>query len=485
MAGRAFALSMFVSARLVSAWLVPARRASARFAFARFASTRFVFGVPGVIALCAALLPAAPSSSFAKNDARERYESARKEDSAATARIQMERIFAGSDDGDVAAEAGIWLGQYEYALGRLGDALDYFSRAESLAHDAAVVARASFWTEQVENIVTGTPAEGRGDASGSERGGTSGGSSDGDASRESGGGSGGGDDASDGGAGRDDGGEGRHEGRAASGRGSNATAEPGKRRATSAGSGPGESVEPAPFYHVLTELAEGDAETRSGELDAAMRTYLEAEGRARENGALGPLAYRAALIAERAREMEKGGKKDPIFDTAPIRSWDDILSLSPERGLVFAALRSNESIAPPSSKGGSEFASQVGSGGRVEAGSVESVKWGDGAEGILSEESVGRESSASREARAEVASRAQEELYVIQIAAYGDRERARMEMERLTSRGLSVRLERGFDGSGERVYRIRLGAASSRAEAEALAGRILDGLPYQLVRVEP
>ena len=74
---------------------------------------------------------------------------------------------------------------------------------------------------------------------------------------------------------------------------------------------------------------------------------------------------------------------------------------------------------------------------------------------------------------------------MIQLGAYGNRDRAREEMERLTSRGLSVRLERGVDASGDRVFRIRLGAASSRAQAEALAGRVLDGLPYQLVPVEP
>ncbi|MEZ4648780.1 MAG: SPOR domain-containing protein [Candidatus Eisenbacteria bacterium] len=431
------------------------------------AAVRVAAGVTiGVVAGSVMLLLCSASPSFARGDARDRYESARKEDSAADARIQMERILAGSEDGDVAAEAGIWLGQYEYALGRLGDALDYFRRAESLAHDAAVVARAAFWREQVENIVTGTTPDGGSGSSGAGSREDAAGSDDESGGQE-------GDAAGEGGAG------------AGTGEGHADSAVPGKRRTTSTGSGPGESVERAPFYHVLTELAEGDAATRSGELTVAMRRYLEAEGRARESGALGPMAYRAALITERAKELEKDTKKNPMFDPAPIEGWDQELKVSPERGLVFAALRSGESIAPPSSKGGSEFASQVGNGGRVEPGSVESVKWGDGAEGILAEEPGGRESAATRDARSEVPSRSGEDLFVIQLAAYGDRELARSEMERLTARGLSVRLERGSDASGGRVYRIRLGAASSRAEAEALANRILDGLPYQLVRVEP
>ena len=372
----------------------------------------------------------------ARADLRERYASARDQSSAEDARIQMERILgADDDDPDVAADAGLWLGQYEYVLGRLESALGYFRHSERIAQDDALVARARFWSTHTANLLVGGSALGETSSVPVP-------AQEGDPAPTAGG--------------------------------------PEARQAGARGRGPVDPLDRVPAYQVLEELAEGDARMRRGELESAVRLYLEAEGRARQSGRLGPLAYRAALAMARAR---KDGKKEPLFDSESIAGWDDELAVAPERGLIFAALRAGETVAAPREPGVSEFASTVS--GSSDPGGVASRKWGDGAEGILE---PNRSVSVRDDGPRGLSTRGGapgEELFVIQLGAFGERERAREQMERFTSRGLSVRLERGTDRSGERIFRIRLGAASSREQAEALAQRVLEGLPYQLVLVEP
>lgn len=373
-----------------------------------------------------------PTSSQAQS--RDRFVSARGEHSALEARTQMERVLGSDDDPNVSAEAGIWLGQYEYALGRLESAHGYFLRAAQLAQDESLLARSSFWSTHTENLLASNPRRsGPEDAEGGSE-------------------------------------------TAVSGAPAPETRS-GARRATG---GPIGSLDRAPAYELLAELARGDEQIRTGQPKAAIRLYLEAEGRAREVGRLGPLAYRVALTTAEAKE---NGTADPLFDLDAIESWGDELMVAPERGLVFAAMRGSETIAPPQSGSSSEFASPVSSSG-VDS-SIDSRKWGDGVEGVLDQEREVSVRQTSPRKESSTGSVAREDLFVIQLGAFNDRERAREEMERFTSRGLSVRLENGTDSRGDRVFRIRLGGASSRAQAEALAQRLLDGVSYQLVSVEP
>ena len=372
----------------------------------------------------------------ARADLRDRYVAARGESSASAARGQMERILAADDDPDISAQAAVWLGQYEYTLGRLESAFGYFQRATQLARDGALFAQAEFWSDHTANLLVADPhaLHPAGPVQGDLPGGAD--------------------------------------------SGSVGARPPGRR---SGGAGPVGLLDPIPAYQVLGELAEGDGRMRSGEFQAAIRVYLEAEGRARDLGRLGPLAYRAALSMTRALE---DGKADPLFETDAVESWDAELAEAPERGLVFALLRAGETIGTSRESVSSEFANPVPRG--EDSGTVESRKWGDGAEGILTpDDPPSTRGTSSARAEPGRSGTVGQELFVIQLGAFRDRERAREEMERLTSRGLSVRLELGTDPSGDRVFRIRLGAPSSRQQAEALAARVLEGVPHQLVLVEP
>lgn len=373
------------------------------------------------------------AATAARADLRGRFLEAREEMAAATARARMERILASDDDADVSAEAGIWLGQYEYALGRVGSAHGFFARAAQLATDRGLRARAEFWTAHAANLLG--PERGRG-----------------------------------------------AEGAPVS-----------EARDVEAGRGPAGILGSAGSYELLAEIARGDAEVRSGDLQAAVRLYLEAEGRARATGWLGPLAYRTALTMTTARE---GGAKSSLFDTETLTGWDDDLAASPERGLVFAAVRAGEKVEDSPAGEANEYATPAAPPEEDGAdGEPGGQKWGDGPEGILGGEpgtaAAPPETPSARGSEALGTSApvrstpAGGGLFVVQLGAYQDRERARKEMEQLTARGLSVRLEPGADASGDRVFRIRLGSAASRSEAEAMAVRVLQGIPFQLVPVEP
>lgn len=369
------------------------------------------------------------AATSARADLRDRFREARDEPAASVARARMERILASDDDADVSAEAGIWLGQYEYALGRVASAHGFFARATELATDSRLRARAEFWTTHAANLL------------GSER-------SRGEA-------------------------------------GTPATG--GDPRRVKAGQGPAGSLGAAATYELLTEIARGDAEVRAGNLQAAVRIYLEAEGRARTTGWLGPLAYRTALTMTTALE---GGAKSSLFDTETLEGWDDDLAAAPERGLVFVAIRAGEKVEDSPAGESNEYAAPAAPPEEDDS-ELEGQKWGEGPEGILGDAAdTAEEERTPPPAGAESGASTRpgtggEGLYVVQLGAYRDRDLARREMEQLTARGLSVRLEPGADASGDRVFRIRLGSAAPRGEAEAMAARVLPGISYQLVPVEP
>lgn len=324
-------------------------------------------------------------------DARLEWERARQRTSVTEARGRIESLFTQNGDNEVAAKAGVWLGQLEYAIGRFEAAREYFHRAAGRAELATTRRQATFWLRQTESLLQVNP----------------GGGAD------------------------------------------------------------------SPNPHVGTLLAEGDGLVRAKDPKKGVETYLSAEGSAREAGWLGPLAYRVSVVSRAAKDAKEDSE---LFDLDRVRDWERELRHSPERGLIVTELRGKETLS--SKQGGSEFAS------RSADPRVETRQWGD--EETTAQQELKR--SDTEDERAEGASStrrgpAEARLYVIQLGAYRDRAVARQKMEQLTARGLSVRLERGTDAGGARIFRIRLGTEQSREGAELLARRLLQGIEYSIVPV--
>lgn len=215
---------------------------------------------------------------------------------------------------------------------------------------------------------------------------------------------------------------------------------------------------------VLAGLAIGDQDLRHGKAGAALRQYLALEGDASRLGCLGPVYYRVALVLATAPSAADGLG----VDANALRGWEARTALSPERALA-AAFEEGGDTRPTAADSTST------------------------AEPAPDEEEDAEAAPAADTARSEAAERGERsatpipsstrEVYSIQLGAFHDRNRARAEMERLTLRGLSVRLDHESDASGD-WYRIRVGRESSREAAEALADRVCAGLDHSIVKVE-
>lgn len=216
---------------------------------------------------------------------------------------------------------------------------------------------------------------------------------------------------------------------------------------------------------VLAELALGDSELRRGRAPQALKRYLAQEGDARRLGCLGPVYYRVALILATAPTMGR----DAGIDLAAIRNWERNTMTSPERALAALLREEPDAVVPADST--------LAPGTPAED---------EPADAEVAERDSTPASSAPREVSAPAGGARGEtvrEVYAVQLGAFRDRDRARGEMERLTQRGLSVRLDRESSAEGD-WYRIRLGREATREAAERLAERVCGGLDYSVVRLE-
>lgn len=203
---------------------------------------------------------------------------------------------------------------------------------------------------------------------------------------------------------------------------------------------------------VLAALAEGDRALRRGDLDRAVKLYLEAQGDAERLDMLGPLYYRLALLVAASPEVATTHG----LNLDLLKGWQDTMAASPERALAasFAVPKSfAKPAAPPEQKADSTATAAA---------------------------PIAPVAQTPPPPAVEPASE-----YSIQLGAFRERDRARAEMEGLTNRGLSVRLESYRDSEGAEWWRIRLGREASRSAAEALAARVCQGLDYQIVLVGP
>ncbi len=207
---------------------------------------------------------------------------------------------------------------------------------------------------------------------------------------------------------------------------------------------------------VLAALAVGDQELRHGKANPALRAYLAEEGSAARLGCLGPVYYRIALVLSTSPALGQ----DLGLTLESIEAWEKRTASSPERALAatFMAGNAEPVVAPPDS-------TQEGAAPTPEEDDDEAPA-----------------TAAPVESTAKATPGEVDGTFAVQLGAYRDRARAREEMERLTLRGLSVRLDRESDEGGD-WYRIRLGRESSRAAAAALAERVCQGLDYSVVRL--
>ena len=235
----------------------------------------------------------------------------------------------------------------------------------------------------------------------------------------------------------------------------------------------------------MQALALGDAEIRAGRPRDALRRYLALEEDSRQLSLVGPLAYRVALVVAFARSA---GESDPLFSWRTLDAWLPELARSPERGLITALRRRDETLPPPlsnrESKVATDFAELPGAAPKKRRVANRSFPAPDFSppDSLQSDYRTPGKKTGRPERRESLSVRPVR--YVIQLGAYRDRDMARREMERLTLRGLSVRLVPGETGRGDRVYRIQLGRPASRQSQEEFADRRLRGIEYQIVPVD-
>lgn len=236
---------------------------------------------------------------------------------------------------------------------------------------------------------------------------------------------------------------------------------------------------------VLADLARHDGELRAGDFEAALHGYLALEGTARQMGCLGPLLYRVGLVAAAGSAQGDGAAVD--WDL--IERWEAASPSSPERALVAAIAatsRKNETALPPledslrgpqAQPGFAEPPAPGPAEDSLEAGTTGAAAVSSGEVGDTESEGEARRSLGETEEPADA-------FFSVQLGAFRDRDHARSEMERLVSRGLSVRLDRE-SSQGTEYFKIRLGRTVTREEAEDLAERLCRGLDWQVVRISP
>lgn len=233
-----------------------------------------------------------------------------------------------------------------------------------------------------------------------------------------------------------------------------------------------------PMEHVsevLAGLAAGDAAIRMGDPRDAVRRYLALEGEARRLHCLAPLYYRVALVVS---ATEASGRTGDSVGWSTVRSWEAAVAMAPERAIV-ALLESGrmkqgdlltEQRGEPPSDPGTQFSEPT------EEPAPE-----------LPEVSPEPIPPPAPETPAAAAPAVEDDdslrYFVIQLGAYHDRRSARREMERLTTQGLSVRMEPGRDAEGREIFRIRLGREQTRDEAKDLAARLVAGMEYEILEV--
>lgn len=217
----------------------------------------------------------------------------------------------------------------------------------------------------------------------------------------------------------------------------------------------GEALGPRSSPFELREiLAHADASVREGRAQEALDAYLEVQGEAMSAGMLSLLYYRLGLVVQAS--VAAGAR---LVDPELLHEWEPHVAESAERALVVKLEEEGRLFEKPAEPAVSEFV----------APSEELV--------------VTDEATLDTLAASTPESEPQEEAphYVLQLGSFRDRDLARAEMERLVSRGLSVRLVPGTDREGNQVYRVWLGRGSTREEARALGDRLLQGLEYQIV----
>jgi cell division septation protein DedD len=252
------------------------------------------------------------------------------------------------------------------------------------------------------------------------------------------------------------------------------------------------------LFEVREAMMRGDSLVRAGRPLDALRAYLALEGEARRLACLSLLYYRLGLIVGAA--SASGGGRNGLLDWETLATWEPAVATSPERALV-AQLRRAPGKAAQNRGSETPFAEPVVD-GRPSAVSpqgpgefpdslfpFEEQAYGSGTpesgETLAGAGTSGAPETASG-ARSEDSLRPQGSLiYVLQLGAFRDRDRARRAMERFTVLGLSVRLEEQTDAKGERLHLIWLGRCESREEAHALAERVLDGIDYEVVMGRP
>lgn len=229
----------------------------------------------------------------------------------------------------------------------------------------------------------------------------------------------------------------------------------------------------AGVWAVLSRMVRGDGDLRVGRFEDALHDYLGLEGDSRRAGCLSPLFYRLGLVA--AAGVARGGEGSADWEV--VRQWEPSVAGSPERALVAA-------LAPAEGRRQGESAPAPGAESAPDSAEVSSeppsqapaASTGGSVQGP-SESSDGIHDRGSPESEGEV-------YFTVQLGAFTDQERAAREAARLTSLGLPVRVDRE-ESEGDLWWKIRLGKADTRAEADALARRLGPEISWRIVRIAP
>lgn len=220
----------------------------------------------------------------------------------------------------------------------------------------------------------------------------------------------------------------------------------------------GDAIGPRSSTFELREvLAHADASVRDGRAEEALAAYLELQGEARSAGMLSLLYYRLGLVV--AASAAAGAH---LVDPELLHDWEPRVAQSAERALVVKLEEEGRLIEKPVEPAVSEFVAP--------------------SEELIVTEDATLDTLAAAPPPGETGT---ESAFVLQLGSFQDRELARAEMQRLVSRGLSVRIEPGSDRDGNQVYRIWLGRGTTREEARSLGDRLLQGIEYQIVEISP